>query len=145
MKYDYPEHTMMTLRLHHFLDKHDTSRDEEFKGFSPQDVFSMLMEYEGIVGYGSSILRNIQNVWGVCLDKHNWLCPEEYTKKDLVRGLGSIISNFPDGETAGVVKMEMDEDELVTVTFKGGGIKYANVAMDSFTATLRDILFQALR
>lgn len=64
------------------------------------------------------------------------------SKQDFVQGLGNIFA--AQDQMQHIVAMRMDDKEQVTVYFRGGGTHKANCAMDSKTATIRDIFKQAL-
>ena len=55
-------------------------------------------------------------------------------RKAFVRNLGKIAAQTRDG----VVGMELDDNEIVTVAFKGGGTHKVNINMDSYAAIIRD-------
>lgn len=56
-------------------------------------------------------------------------------RKLFVRNLGDLLSQTRDG----VISCELDEHEIVTITFKGGGTHKVNVNMDSYIAIVRDV------
>lgn len=55
-------------------------------------------------------------------------------RKAFVRNLGKVAAQTRDG----VVGMELDDNEIVTVEFKGGGTHKVNINMDSYAAIIRD-------
>lgn len=55
-------------------------------------------------------------------------------RKAFVRNLGKVAAQTRDG----VVGMELDDNEIVTVEFKGGGTHKVNINMDSYSAIIRD-------
>lgn len=65
-------------------------------------------------------------------------------RKDFVRGFGELFASegaVSHYESAGIERMEYDEDrEIVTVYFANGGKKEVNVAMDSLAALAYDVL-----
>lgn len=136
MNHNYPEYILKKLRERVGNNEDDTSQDEEFQEMSPEDVLNEVLEWDGICGYASTILRWIQDIYKVKLDPYG----EYQSKQDFVHGLGNIFraQDHMDGVTA----MRMDEKEKVTIYFEGGGTKRANCEMDSRRATISDILKQ---
>ena len=64
--------------------------------------------------------------------------PEEKALEDrklFVHNLGELLSQTREG----VISCELDDNEIVTITYKGGGIHKVNVYMDSYTAIIRDV------
>ncbi len=134
----YPEYIMESLREYHGLDADDTSRDEEFQAMCPQEALVACMEYEGICGYGYWLFNRIADIYGIHLDEpHTGDCDIE-DKTKFVRGFGNFVAL--NASQTGVVKMEMNEHEKVTITYHGGGTHTANIAADSALASMRDIL-----
>lgn len=138
MNHNYPEHIMQTLRKRINLEEDDTSRDEELQMLTPQEALSECLEWEGIHGYTSWILNVIRDTFKVKLVRDF----QDMSKQDFVQGLGNIFAAQDRMED--IVGMRMDDKEQVTVYFRGGGTHKANCAMDSKTATIRDIFKQAL-
>ena len=56
-------------------------------------------------------------------------------RKLFVHNLGEFFKQTRDG----VESMELDDNEIVTITFHGGGTHQVNVNMDSYTAIVRDV------
>ena len=52
-----------------------------------------------------------------------------------VRNLGIFFRQTRDG----VEKMELGDDEVVTITYRGGGTHSVNVHMDSYAAIVLDV------
>jgi hypothetical protein len=52
-----------------------------------------------------------------------------------VRNLGVFFRQTRDG----VESMELSDDEVVTITYRGGGTHSVNVHMDSYAAIVRDV------
>lgn len=138
MNHNYPEHIMETLRQRIGLEEDDKSQDEELQMLTPQEALSECLEWEGIHGYTSWILNVIRDTFKVKLVNDF----QDMSKQDFVQGLGNIFA--AQDRMQDIVAMQMDEKEQVTVYFRGGGTHKANCAMDSKTATIRDIFKQAL-
>lgn len=68
--------------------------------------------------------------------------PEEAIedRKLFVRNLGELLSQTREE----VVGCELNDDDIVTVTFRGGHTKLANVRMDSYAAIIIDVMKQTL-
>ena len=56
-------------------------------------------------------------------------------RKLFVHNLGELLSQTREG----VISCELDDNEIVTITFIGGGTRRVNVDMDSYTAIIRDV------
>ena len=56
-------------------------------------------------------------------------------RKLFVHNLGVFFQQTREG----VESMELDDNEIVTITFHGGGTHQVNVNMDSYTAIIRDV------
>ena len=56
-------------------------------------------------------------------------------RKRFVHNLGELLSQTREG----IVGAELDDDEIVTVTYKGGHTVQINVNMDSYLAIIRDV------
>ena len=56
-------------------------------------------------------------------------------RKLFVHNLGELLSQTREG----IVGAEPDDDEIVTVTYKGGHTVQINVNMDSYLAIIRDV------
>ena len=56
-------------------------------------------------------------------------------RKRFVHNLGELLSQTREG----IVGAELDDDEIVTVTYKGGHTVQTNVNMDSYLAIIRDV------
>ena len=56
-------------------------------------------------------------------------------RKLFVHNLGELLSQTREG----VISCELDDNEIVTITFIGGGTHTVNVNMDSYTAIVRDV------
>lgn len=56
-------------------------------------------------------------------------------RKQFVHNLGELLSQTREG----IVGAELNDDEIVTVTYKGGHTVHINVNMDSYLAIVRDV------
>ena len=56
-------------------------------------------------------------------------------RKQFVHNLGELLSQTREG----IVGAELDDDEIVTVTYKDGYKFQINVNMDSYLAIIRDV------
>lgn len=56
-------------------------------------------------------------------------------RKLFVHNLGELLTQTRDG----LVSCELDDDDIVTLTYKGGGTRQVNVHMDSYAAIVRDV------
>ena len=56
-------------------------------------------------------------------------------RKLFVHNLGELLRQT----RIGVISCELDDDDIVTVTYHGGGIRRINVTMDSYAAIIRDV------
>ena len=56
-------------------------------------------------------------------------------RKKFVRNLGYLMSQT----RCGIIGAELDDNEIVTITYKGGGTREINVHMDSYAAIIRDV------
>lgn len=65
----YPENIMRMVRGSLGLESDDTSRDGEIESMSQREVFNHICTWEGLIGYGSTILGWINQIYGVDLDK----------------------------------------------------------------------------
>lgn len=64
--------------------------------------------------------------------------PEDKALEDrklFVHNLGELLSQTRED----VISCELDDNEIVTITYKGGGTHTVNVNMDSYTAIIRDV------
>ena len=56
-------------------------------------------------------------------------------RKQFVHNLGELLSQTREG----IIGAELNDDEIVTVTYKGGHTVHINVNMDSYLAIVRDV------
>lgn len=64
----YPEHILAKLRQRRDLDVGDTSMDDTFNNWPPRFVFTEVCTWEGFLGYASTILGWVEDVFDVELD-----------------------------------------------------------------------------
>lgn len=137
MNQNYPDNIMEILRQRVGLDEDDTSRDDELQTLTPVEALDECLSWEGIEGYTYWILDVIRDTFKVKL-KNDF---QNMSRQDFVQGLGTIFSAQDHMED--VTGMRMDENDQVTVYFRGGHTHHANCAMDSKRAIISDILKQA--
>lgn len=137
MNQNYPTYILEILRQRNGLEEDDTSRDEEFQELPPEVALNDVLEWEGLIGYTYSILEWILDIYKIKLAPYHGM---EQPKQEFVQGLGNIFRAQGMDE---VVAMRMDENEVVTVHFQGGGTHTAHCEMDSKRATISDIIKQA--
>lgn len=147
MAYEYPEYILKILRQEHNLEQNDTLHDEQLQRYEPEQVFRIMLEWEGIIGYDTQMLSWIYDIFGVNLRPgaaRSEVGDKEFKPK-FVFGLGNIFRALPSGYTCGVEKMECDaETEKVTIYYDGGGTHKANIYADSPIAAIYDIIKQRL-
>ncbi len=56
-------------------------------------------------------------------------------RKLFVHNLGEVIKQTRDS----VIAVELDDNDIVTITYKGGGTHTVNVSMDSYAAIIVDV------
>lgn len=138
MNNNYPEYILRVLRERNDLEEDDTSMDEEFQNMAPYRVLEECLEWEGIIGYGHWLMSIIYDIYGIHLDGFNGVVDKE-DKAKFVRGFGNFMRHNTELRTE-ILGMEMDEHEIVTIHYEGGGTRKANIYADSELAALRDIL-----
>ena len=116
MNHKYPEHILCTIREWHDMERDDTSRDEEFQQMSPEDVFGIILHYEGIVGYTNSVLGWVAEIFKVQLSKYG----EHQTQEEFVLGMKNIVD--ANEATNRPIAMRVDESDRVYVLFEGGDV-----------------------
>ena len=65
----YPENIMRMVRGNLELELDDTSRDEEIEAMSKQEVFDRVCNWDGLIGYSTTIKSWINQIYGINLDK----------------------------------------------------------------------------
>lgn len=65
----YPENIMRMVRGSLDLEPNDTSRDGEVEAMSKREVFDSVCNWEGLVGYGSTILGWIKQIYDIDLNR----------------------------------------------------------------------------
>lgn len=61
-------------------------------------------------------------------------------RKLFVHNLGELLAQTREQ----VISCELDDHEIVTITYKGGGTHKVNVNMDSYTAIIIDVAKKSL-
>ena len=56
-------------------------------------------------------------------------------RKLFVHNFGEVLKQTRNG----IISVELDDNEIVTITYKGGGTHTVNVHMDSYAAIIRDV------
>lgn len=56
-------------------------------------------------------------------------------RKLFVHNLGEVMKQT----RSGIISVELGDDEIVTITYKGGATRQVNVNMDSYSAIIRDV------
>lgn len=62
-------------------------------------------------------------------------CDALTDRKLFVHNLGILLSQTREG----IISAELDDDEVVEITYKCGHKEYRNVNMDSYMAIIRDV------
>ena len=85
---NYSEYIMRTLRHQHGGDEDNTEDDDILQSYSPEAVFTHMLEYEGIFGYSHYILQWIEDIFKVRLiaDYNHSQDPEEF-----LEGISNIM------------------------------------------------------
>lgn len=65
----YPENIMRMVRGNLDLELDDTSRDGEIDDMSKYEVFSRTCDWEGLIGYGNKIVKWINQIYGIDINK----------------------------------------------------------------------------
>ena len=65
--YNYSDYIMERLRHQHGWDEDNTEDDDILQSYSPETVFTHMLEYEGIFGYSHYILQLIEDIFKVRL------------------------------------------------------------------------------
>ena len=138
MNNNYPEHILRILRERNDLEEDDTSMDEEFQNMVPARVLRECLEWEGIRRYSSWLMARIYDIYGIHLDGFNGIVDKQ-DKAKFVRGFGNFM-RCNTGMRTEIIGMEMDEHEIVTIHYEGGGTRKANIYADSEIAAIRDIM-----
>lgn len=117
MNQRYSNYILRKLRVCNDLEIADVSRDAEFQDMEPEEVLDAVLQYEGIIGYTSTILRWIAEIYKVKLDLNG----NEQSRQDFVQGLGNIL-RAQDREDR-IVAMRLDENDCVAVLFQDGSVR----------------------
>lgn len=73
----YPEYILKKLRLRQGLEHDDTSLDDRLNGLSPEVAFNEACMWEGFLGYGSSILGWVEDIYGIDIQQ----CADDAKKR----------------------------------------------------------------
>ena len=65
----YPENIMRMVRGNLDLEADDTNRDGEIESMSKQEVFDRVCNWDGLIGYSTTIKSWINQIYGINLDK----------------------------------------------------------------------------
>lgn len=65
MEKGYPEHIMKTLRKRAGLSAEDESLDKELNKLSPSEALNEVATWEGLLGYGDTIINWVQDIYGI--------------------------------------------------------------------------------
>lgn len=80
---NYPESILVYLRQRSGLDKKDTSLDVEFKKMSPNEAFSEVAKWNGLLGgYSDTILGWVKSIYGVDLASLSLEASQELRKNN---------------------------------------------------------------
>lgn len=63
----YPESIMEDIRMRLGLEKYDTAKDEQINEMPKDVIFSMVCNWNGLLGYDSTIKTWIKDIYGVDL------------------------------------------------------------------------------
>lgn len=140
MNHNYPEYILKVLREREGMEEDDTSMDETFQEYNPEEVMRHMLEWEGICGYTSTILGWIADIYGIYLEGSHCVC-DRSDKAKLVKGFGNFM-RYNTGDRTGIIGMQMTdmERELVDVIYRGGHGRTVSIAGDSEIAVIRDIM-----
>lgn len=64
----YPESIMEDIRMRLGLEKYDTAKDEQINEMPKDVIFSMVCNWNGLLGYDSTIKTWIKDIYGIQLD-----------------------------------------------------------------------------
>ena len=65
----YPENIMRMVRGNLDLEFDDTSRDGEIEAMSKQEVLNRVCNWDGLIDYGDTIIKWINQIYGIDLRK----------------------------------------------------------------------------
>lgn len=60
----YPENIMRMVRGNLDLEADDANRDGEIKAMSKQEVFNRVCNWDGLIDYGNTIIKWINQIYG---------------------------------------------------------------------------------
>lgn len=64
----FPEYIMKYLRQRRGLEEDDCSEDNEINSYSSDEALEEVCNWEGLIGYASTIKRWIEDIYGVVLE-----------------------------------------------------------------------------
>lgn len=108
---------MQRLRHQHGWDEDNTEDDDILQSYSPESVFTHMLEYEGIFGYSHYILQWIEDIFKVRLiaDYNHSQDPEEFLK-----GMSNIMeANRIEDNFVMFTKDDLDGRYLAFKEFNG--------------------------
>lgn len=65
----YPENIMRMVRGNLDLELDDKSRDGEIEAMSKQEVLNRVCNWDGLIDYGDTIIKWINQIYGIDLNK----------------------------------------------------------------------------
>ena len=65
----YPENIMRMVRGNLDLELDNTSRDGEIEAMSKREVFDRVCSWDGLINYGDTIVKWINQIYGIDLNK----------------------------------------------------------------------------
>lgn len=65
----YPENIMRMVRGNLELELDDTSLDGEIEAMSKREVFDRVCSWDGLINYGDTIVKWINQIYGIDLNK----------------------------------------------------------------------------
>lgn len=63
----YPEYILEMLRQRQGLEYDDASMDDKFNSWHPKVVFNEVCNWEGMIGYGDTIIGWVEDIFNVSL------------------------------------------------------------------------------
>ena len=75
-----PEYLKRIIRQNLDLEPDDKSQDDRIEQMSNDELFNQRLEWEGIINWGSTIKRYVENIYGVDLDNRVF-----YTEQEMER------------------------------------------------------------
>ena len=72
-----PEYLKRIIRQNLDLEPDDKSQDDKIEQMSNDELFNRRLEWEGIVNWGSTIKRYVEDIYGVDLDNRSFYTEQE--------------------------------------------------------------------